>query len=307
MYNPTSPRRALAPTMINSAAPPFLASLYEILSKEDPTVIAWCDNGKAFGVYNFDVMEQYILPTYFRHNKFASFQRQLNYFGFRKLQKPNGATSPTRPSNIYCQPLFTRDNPSAMIFIKRKTYGLKPVSTPRRMTTPDYYPFSTTPVNVVPSHAIPAISRSSSAPSHFTWSLHTAAPMLRRSHSASAPKPVDFDEYLSMTSSQTTSYEQLLHGVIPGVLSTSGDAQSSSNSRLSIDASMADAFAAMHDDPVVVSVTPMLTQMQTVTLGDGDAADGRFAPLPFSSDPRWATGPKLSSDDWALLACIATT
>lgn len=36
-------------------------------------------------VHNPYKLESHVLNRYFRHSKFASFQRQLNYFGFRKL------------------------------------------------------------------------------------------------------------------------------------------------------------------------------------------------------------------------------
>ncbi|OQS06893.1 HSF-type DNA-binding protein, partial [Thraustotheca clavata] len=139
---------------------PFLATLYEILTKENPAVISWCHEGKAFVVYDYDHMEKYILPTYFRHNKFASFQRQLNYFGFRKLHK----AKENDYSSVYCQPNFIRDEPNRMLLIKRKTHRPK-VSTPQNGGD-----------NVI---AIPIICRSRSASAPPAAATTTSLPLSR--------------------------------------------------------------------------------------------------------------------------------
>jgi len=97
-----------------SKKPEFLVKLYRMLQCEDPAVICWdngtcimmrdCDNlvGGLRGrliplsfviypagrihVHDPKVLGQSILHKYFRHSKYSSFQRQLNYFGFRKTQ-----------------------------------------------------------------------------------------------------------------------------------------------------------------------------------------------------------------------------
>ena len=45
---------------------------------------AACTSGK-IDVHNPHKLASDVLHKYFRHSKYASFQRQLNYFGFRKL------------------------------------------------------------------------------------------------------------------------------------------------------------------------------------------------------------------------------
>ncbi|KAH9116015.1 hypothetical protein LEN26_010397 [Aphanomyces euteiches] len=164
-----SPMAKGSPQELSMATPPFLASLYDILNKEDPAVIGWCDDGKAFGVYNVEVLEATILPSYYRHGKFASFQRQLNYFGFRKVLKPRA----TEPSTFYAQPLFRRDDPSQMLLIKRKTYRFKGANARRYASA--HGGRCPAPMGATPVHLPLHVSMGEPAIHHF--SCHTGGSM----------------------------------------------------------------------------------------------------------------------------------
>uniref|UniRef100_K3W6W9 HSF-type DNA-binding domain-containing protein n=1 Tax=Globisporangium ultimum (strain ATCC 200006 / CBS 805.95 / DAOM BR144) TaxID=431595 RepID=K3W6W9_GLOUD len=94
---------------------PFLLHLHQMLRRENPKIIRWTDDGVAFQILDKDAMTNQILPRYFKNKNFASFQRQLNYFGFRKWSKAR-AKYPT-----YSREHFTRDNYGAMSLVKRQS------------------------------------------------------------------------------------------------------------------------------------------------------------------------------------------
>jgi len=71
----------------NTKTPKFLRTLYTILRTESSQILAWSSCGSYFQVYDIAKLETEVLPRYFKHNKFVSFQRQLNNFGFHKWTK----------------------------------------------------------------------------------------------------------------------------------------------------------------------------------------------------------------------------
>lgn len=75
---------APAATVVNTnSVPEFLYQLTKMLTDNNSDVIEWA-HGR-IEVHSPQKLESDVLKKYFRHSKFASFQRQLNYFGFRKL------------------------------------------------------------------------------------------------------------------------------------------------------------------------------------------------------------------------------
>ncbi|DAZ94638.1 TPA: hypothetical protein N0F65_010725 [Lagenidium giganteum] len=71
--------------------PRFLRVLYTLLHDEDDAIVSWSADKTCFQVHDIERLEAHVLPKYFKHSRFASFQRQLNSFGFHKWTKSRAA------------------------------------------------------------------------------------------------------------------------------------------------------------------------------------------------------------------------
>ncbi|KAG8077818.1 hypothetical protein GUJ93_ZPchr0007g4504 [Zizania palustris] len=65
---------------------PFVAKTFHMVSdtSTDP-VVRWGCAGNTFHVLDPAAFSDFLLPSYFKHRNFASFVRQLNTYGFRKV------------------------------------------------------------------------------------------------------------------------------------------------------------------------------------------------------------------------------
>lgn len=124
----------------------FPRKLYEILSTEREDIIGWTDSGKSFIIKEMETFVTNILMKYFRHQKYSSFQRQLNLYGFRKVQKGTDVGS-------YAHECFIRDQPELLTKVRRipQSAGAFPSQSqpPPSTTSKRSCPVSETARNVV--------------------------------------------------------------------------------------------------------------------------------------------------------------
>mmetsp|Transcript_28882 Transcript_28882/g.67675 ORF Transcript_28882/g.67675 Transcript_28882/m.67675 type:complete len:352 (+) Transcript_28882:139-1194(+) len=66
---------------------PFLLKTYALVQEPGTdAIIAWAPSGDHFVVHNPEAFANQVLPANFTHNNFSSFIRQLNTYGFRKVE-----------------------------------------------------------------------------------------------------------------------------------------------------------------------------------------------------------------------------
>ncbi|CAM9977892.1 unnamed protein product, partial [Ectocarpus sp. 12 AP-2014] len=97
----------------NTAAAPFLSTLLEMINRGH---CLFDDGNLVFG--NAQLFASTVLPRYFKHGNFSSFQRQLYYFSWRKVVSKGGGGK-TSPQVFYNRVLKGQDR-TKILDLKRK-------------------------------------------------------------------------------------------------------------------------------------------------------------------------------------------
>ncbi|KAH8068066.1 DNA binding protein [Aureococcus anophagefferens] len=103
--------RNLPKTGKRGAPQAFPHLLFMMLEREvEAGTVHWCEGGAAFEIADLDGFIADTLVKYFRHSRYASFQRQLNLYGFKK--NADGA---------FEHESFLRDRPELLSVLQRRS------------------------------------------------------------------------------------------------------------------------------------------------------------------------------------------
>uniref|UniRef100_A0A8C4ZK85 Heat shock transcription factor 2 n=1 Tax=Gadus morhua TaxID=8049 RepID=A0A8C4ZK85_GADMO len=113
----------------NATVPAFLTKLWTLVEDEDSDgLIRWSQEGNSFLVLDEQRFAKETLPRFFKHNNMASFIRQLNMYGFRKVMHiDTGVVKQERDGPVEFQhPYFKHGQDDLLENIKRKVSNTRP-------------------------------------------------------------------------------------------------------------------------------------------------------------------------------------
>ncbi|KAI3359027.1 hypothetical protein L3Q82_015426 [Scortum barcoo] len=113
-----------------SNVPAFLTKLWTLVEDPDTDpLICWSPSGTSFHVFDQGRFSKEVLPKFFKHNNMASFIRQLNMYGFRKVVhiEQGGLVKPEKDDTEFQHPFFIRGQEHLLENIKRKVTNVSSV------------------------------------------------------------------------------------------------------------------------------------------------------------------------------------
>lgn len=105
--------------------PPFVQKLRSFLdAPQYADFIRWSDDGNSFIVLDEDEFARRLIPELFKHNKYASFVRQLNMYGFHKKvglsdNSMRASERKNKSPSEYANPYFKRGHPDLLWLIQK--------------------------------------------------------------------------------------------------------------------------------------------------------------------------------------------
>lgn len=114
----------------------FAVKLFRILSQPSYNdIISWLPHGRSWRILQPNLFEKNIIPFYFRHRNLASFMRQVNGWGFRRVNQ-----GPDR--NSYYHESFLRGRMSACRQMRRPSSAELRVLKASSPQEPNFYEMS---------------------------------------------------------------------------------------------------------------------------------------------------------------------
>ena len=105
-----------------SGAADFIIKTYQMLTTCDKDLAEWSDGGENFTIKNSKKFAKNEIPKYFDHCNFASFSRQLHFYGFKKVSQKTIRLDHTSSSHVkFFNEKFKRGHIRLLQEIKRST------------------------------------------------------------------------------------------------------------------------------------------------------------------------------------------